>query len=76
MMSVTMGWTREHKTVEFVAKTRVSYRNRCFSAPIRLLRRAQVARSLRSKAPNLRGEQSRATRHVHVPGVRTQLQRA
>ena len=74
-MSGSLRWTREHKIVEFAAKIRISYRNRCFNVPIKFLRRAQVARTswlelcgarrhfvpsrTRSKAPNLRGEQSR-----------------
>ena len=40
--------------VEFVAKIRISHRNRCFSVPIKKrLRRAQVARTVRCP-PTLR----------------------
>ena len=30
MSGSTMGWTREHKIVEFAAKIQISQRNRCF----------------------------------------------
>ena len=70
MVSGSMGWTREHKVVEFAAKIRIlivtaaSASRSNFSGVHRWLelygaRRHFVPSRTRSKAPNLRGEQSR-----------------